>query len=329
MGVKANPRQLIFPHIETIKKAIPNELSLLDKSLQTKKIPIIDDKPHIDSNNAKQAMEDVKLSLISKIFRMLIPNDHFMIRLLGQGAFGVVYTDSKNQYVVKLSKLPALGDHSQVYCSYFQREVRHKTIVYKTYVKLLKSGIVSLSTLLYIDPGTYGEYCLIQKTNSTFKIKRCWISMKRIIMCPSTEHKQSSRQMLYDGDLTENMAEIIHATAQIYAIHLIGARLRIAKDLELVVGVDSDDNRIVSLIDYGQILPLYEKGHRLYKKILRVSVILMRKNVPLVGEKYIIFRSTFLDIASALDSSKFGKRILRILVPPKKKNRKKIEKMKL
>jgi hypothetical protein len=272
---------------------------------------------NIFPDDAKKTMEDIKFTLIRNIFKTLLPEIKFTIKLVGQGAFGEVYTDSSQNYVIKLSKLPILGDQSLVYCDYFQREVKHKTDVYRIYDNL-KNNNISLSPLLFIDPGIYGEYDLVSELNSKFPIKRCWIIMKRIIMCSSTETKQSSRQMLYDGEITENMTEIIRAVAQIYAIHLVGAQLRIAKDLELVVGCDNGGKQIVSLIDYGQVLPLYEKKHNLFKKTLSKSVMLMKKNIPLDPKKYDIFRVAFLEIAMATNHSLLGKKILRMLKKKKK-----------
>jgi hypothetical protein len=181
-------------------------------------------------------IEETKHPFINDIFESLLQNNNFIIQLLGQGSFGLVYGDSENQYIVKLSKHPIVENHHKTYFTYhlyFQKEIFHKTLMYKAYEKLKSNTNLTVSSLIYIDPGTYGECELILKKNNVDKIKRCWISMKRIVMCPNTDHKHKSRQLLYYGEITENMMNIIKAVAQIYAIHLVGAKLIIPNDLEI------------------------------------------------------------------------------------------------
>ena len=265
-------------------------------------------------DDAKDIMRNITQSLILKIFKTVLMTDTVTIKILGHGAFGVIYGDSNDYYVVKLSKLPILGDQSIVYCAYFKKEVYYKTLVYNK-IQHLRT-ITTLSPLLYFDPGYYEEHNVCPDNN--YSIKRCWIVLRRIVLSSVTEHKKSLRHLLYEGDITNEMMEIIRSVAQLYCAHFVLANLRVAGDLELVVG-KCDGNFIVTFIDYGQVLPMCEPTHHLYKKKLKESILLMKRNIPILDEnKFKIFRTAFIELAMLENKAKLANKILRMLSPKKK-----------
>jgi hypothetical protein len=240
--------------------------------------------------------------LLYNIFESLLMDNDNTIEIIGHGAFGIIFSDSEKKYIIKFSTHTVnkkLTFSSFSYTNYFKKEVYNKMLVYKAYEKLLNTNIL-LSPLILIDPGIYGERCI-------GKTIYCWIVMKRIIS-KITQTKRSNRQLLYDGEITDNMKNIIEAVAQLYAIHLIGAKLKISNDLELYVGTDNNKNIIVSLIDYGQVEPLFNND-----EIIKQSIKNMFKNIPKTKDKYILFKKKFLEIASAYKMKKFGKKILKTI----------------